>query len=675
METWTLTLVGASGGLALVAAWLYDLAVRGQDPGPAQVVEIAAAIRQGAMAFLRREFTWLSFFVLGVAVLLAVFIGPLTGGAFLLGAVCSGLAGWLSMRAATRASAPTAQAAAKSIGRALRVAFNGGSVLGFTIVGLGALGLVLTLAALQWLLSGDLERVISTVAGFSFGASSVALFARVGGGIYTKGADVGADLVGKVEENIPEDDPRNPAVIADNVGDNVGDIAGMGADLFESNIASIVGAMTIGLAFYGSKGAALPLLFAGMGIIASMIGSLFVRWREGKDETFQQQTHKARGALNTAMWVTVGLVIVGGYFLVRWQLGQMGIYYATVAGIVGGMLIGLSTEYYTSDRNRPVKGIARAAESGAAMNILSGLGVGMLSTAVPILIAAVAIYVANYFGGIYGLGMVAVGLLASLGAVLSVDGYGPVADNAAGLAQMANLGEQARHRSEALDSVGNTTAAISKGFAIASAAFTAFALFWAYTQALKAKGVELSINLLDPHTLIGLFIGGMLPVVFSALALDAVGKAGYEMVKEVRRQFREIAGLREGKAKPDYRRCVDISTRRALRQMVVPGALAVLAPLLVGLLFGPAALGGLLAGAIVTGFLFAVLMANAGGAWDNAKKFIEAGELGGKGSPAHKASVVGDTVGDPFKDTAGPSLNILIKLMSIVALVCVPLFV
>jgi len=638
------------------------------------VVEIAAAIREGAMAFLQRELTWLAFFVVAVAILLAVFIQPLTGGAFFVGAVCSGLAGWMSMRAATRASAPTAQAATHSIGRALRVAFNGGSVLGFTIVGLGALGLVLTLAGLQWAL-GDLRRVIDTVAGFSFGASSVALFARVGGGIYTKGADVGADLVGKLEENIPEDDPRNPAVIADNVGDNVGDIAGMGADLFESNIASIVGAMTIGVVTYGAAGASLPLLFAGMGIVASLIGSFFVRWREGKDDTFQQQTHKARMALNTGMWVTVGLVLVGGYFLVRWQIGNVGVYYATVAGIIGGMLIGLSTEYYTSDRYRPVLKIARAAESGAAMNILAGLGVGMVSTAVPILLAAVAIFVSYRCGGLYGLGMVAVGLLASLGSVLSVDGYGPVTDNAAGLAQMASLGEEARKRSEALDSVGNTTAAISKGFAIASAAFTAFALFWAYTQALKARGVEISMSLQDPNTLIGLFIGGMLPVVFCALALDAVGKAGYDMVKEVRRQFREIVGLREGTAKPDYRRCVDISTRRALRQMVLPGMLAVGAPLLVGLLFGPEALGGLLAGAIVTGFLFAILMANAGGAWDNAKKYIEAGQLGGKGSPTHKASVVGDTVGDPFKDTAGPSLNILIKLMSIVALVCVPLFV
>ncbi|MBC7186702.1 MAG: sodium-translocating pyrophosphatase [Calditrichaeota bacterium] len=675
MDARTLVLAGGAGGIGLVAAWLYDLAVRRQDPGAARVVEIASAIREGAMAFLRREFLWLSFFVVGVAVLLAVFIQPLTGAAFLVGALCSGLSGWLSMRAATRASAPTAQAATQSIGRALRVAFNGGSVLGFTIVGLGALGLVLTLAGLKWALGGDLNGVVNTVAGFSFGASSVALFARVGGGIYTKGADVGADLVGKVEENIPEDDPRNPAVIADNVGDNVGDIAGMGADLFESNIASIVGAMTIGLATYGAAGTALPLLFAGMGIVASLIGSFFVRWKEGKDDTFQQQTHRARMALNTGMWVTVLLVLIGGYFLVRWQIGQVGVYYATVAGIVGGMLIGLSTEYYTSDRNKPVQRIARAAESGAAMNILAGLGVGMLSTAIPILIAAVAIFVAYHFGNVYGLGMVAVGLLASLGAVLSVDGYGPVSDNAAGLAQMADLGEEARRRAEALDSVGNTTAAISKGFAIASAAFTAFALFWAYTQALRAKGVEISMSLQDPNTLIGLFIGGMLPVVFCALALDAVGKAGYEMVKEVRRQFREIPGLRQGTAKPDYRRCVDISTRRALRQMVAPGALAVVAPLVVGLAFGPEALGGLLAGAIVTGFLFAVLMANAGGAWDNAKKYIEAGQFGGKGSAAHKASVVGDTVGDPFKDTAGPSLNILIKLMSIVALVCVPLFV
>lgn len=674
MDTRTLLLAGGAGVIGLAAAWIYSLRVRRQDPGPARVVEIAGAIREGAMAFLRREFLWLSLFVVAVSVLLTLFIQPLTGGAFLGGAICSGLAGWLSMRAATRASAPTAQAATYSIARALRVAFSGGSVLGFTIVGLGAVGLVATLTWLQWALGGDLHRVVDAVAGFSFGASSVALFARVGGGIYTKGADVGADLVGKVEENIPEDDPRNPAVIADNVGDNVGDIAGMGADLFESNIASIVGAMTIGVAVYGAAGAALPLLFAGMGIVASLIGSFFVRWREGKDDTFQQQTHKARMALNTGMWVTVGLVLVGGYFLVRWQIGDVGVYYATVAGIVGGMLIGLSTEYYTSDRNRPVQRIANSAESGAAMNILAGLGVGMLSTAIPILLAAVAIFVAYRFGGLYGLGMVAVGLLASLGSVLSVDGYGPVTDNAAGLAQMANLGEQARNRSEALDSVGNTTAAISKGFAIASAAFTAFALFWAYTQALKTRGVEISMSLLNPDTLIGLFVGGMLPVVFCALALDAVGKAGYEMVKEVRRQFREIAGLREGSAKPDYRRCVDISTRRALRQMVLPGTLAVGAPLLVGLVFGPEALGGLLAGAIVTGFLFAILMADAGGAWDNAKKYIEAGHLGGKGSPAHKAAVIGDTVGDPFKDTAGPSLNILIKLMSIVALVCVPLF-
>ena len=674
MEVGLLWPIGGAGIIAMCFAIYYAHSIKQKSELPEKMNEIVQAIKLGAMTFLNREFKSLIFFVIAIAILLGLVIHPLTAGAFVFGAFCSALAGYLGMRAATSANGPTALEAQNSIGGALRIAFCGGSVLGFSVVGLGLLGLSVALFVLGQFLGGDVTKTIEVVAGFSFGASSVALFARVGGGIYTKAADVGADLVGKVEAGIPEDDPRNPAVVADNVGDNVGDIAGMGADLFESNVASIIGAMTIGVVSFGVAGATLPLMFAALGIFASILGTFFVRWRESKESSFQEQTQKARSALNRGTFITVGLTAIGGYFLVKWQINDVGVYFAALAGVIAGLIIGFITEYYTSDRNKPVKNIAESSQTGPAMTIISGLSVGLVSTALPIIVVAIAIFLAYHFGELFGIAMVAVGLLSSLGMILSVDGYGPITDNAAGIAEMASLGKETRERAEALDSVGNTTAAIGKGFAISSAAFTAFALFWAYAEVIKAKGYSITMSITEPNVLIGLFIGGMLPMLFCAMTLSAVGKAGFEMVSEVRRQFKTIKGLMEGKAKPDYRRCVDISTKRALREMILPGLLAVVSPILVGLILGPEALGGLLAGAVVTGFLLAVMMANAGGAWDNAKKYIEAGNLGGKGSENHKASVVGDTVGDPFKDTSGPSLNILIKLMSIVALVFAPLF-
>ena len=539
----------------------------------------------------------------------------------------------------------------------------------------GLAGVYLILAKI---FGGDIRQVIDVIAGFGFGASSVALFARVGGGIYTKGADVGADLVGKVEVGIPEDDPRNPAVIADNVGDNVGDIAGMGADLFESYIASLIGAMTVGvIVFRDALGAALPFTIQAAGILATIIGIYFVRPSKKKTSSFQEQTKNARKTLNKGTFSSVILATIATYVIMRLIENQlpedgpsaMGLFFATLLGIISGLFIAVITEYYTSDEKAPVRGISTASQTGAATNIIAGLAVGMKSTGLPIIIVGAALFFAHKFAGLFGIPMAAVGLQATIGMVLAVDGYGPITDNAAGIAEMAHMGRETRERAEALDSVGNTTAAIGKGFAISAAAFSTFALFWAYTEVV---GIE-TIPLNAPVVIFGLFIGGLLPVVFSSFSLNAVGKAGFDMVKEVRRQFKEIPGLMEGTAKPDYEKCVDISTRRALREMILPGILAVSSPIVVGFLLGPNALGGMLIGSIVTGFLLAVWMANSGGAWDNAKKYIEAGNLGGKGSESHKAAVVGDTVGDPFKDTAGPSLNILIKLVSIIALIIAPL--
>ncbi|AFA49206.1 sodium-translocating pyrophosphatase [Acetobacterium woodii] len=644
------------GVVALLVALIFAKRVISVDAGTDRMKEIAGYIHEGAMAFLKREYKMIAIFVAVLFVILTVTpgLGITTAICFLVGAIFSILAGFFGMQVATKANVRTANAAQTTgMNKALQVAFSGGAVMGMCVVGLGLIG-VSTL----YLVFGD----VTIVTGFGLGASSIALFGRVGGGIYTKAADVGADLVGKVEAGIPEDDPRNPAVIADNVGDNVGDVAGMGSDLFESYVGSIISAITLGsLALGGFDGILFPMLLAASGIFSSIIGSFFVRGKEGGNP---------QRALDMGTYVSGILVMIAAYVLSNYFTGGLSAFIAIIAGLAVGIIIGKLTEYYTSEHYKPVQHIAQQSETGAATTIISGLAVGMKSTMFPILAMAVAIFVAYSAFGLFGIALAAVGMLSTCGMTIAVDAYGPIADNAGGIAEMSEMPASVREITDKLDAVGNTTAAIGKGFAIGSAALTALALFASYAQTV---GLE-SIDILNPNVIIGMFIGGMLPFLFSALTMEAVGSAANEMIEEVRRQFREFPGIMAGTEKPDYAKCVDISTAAALRQMIVPGLMAVVAPLAMGLILGADALGGLLAGALVTGVLMAIFMANAGGAWDNAKKFIEGGAHGGKGSDAHKAAVVGDTVGDPFKDTSGPSINILIKLMTIVSLVFAPLF-
>ncbi|OLA41568.1 MAG: sodium-translocating pyrophosphatase [Firmicutes bacterium CAG:24053_14] len=645
--------------VALLFAFYKIAFVSKQDAGTERMKEIAAAINDGAKAFLFAEYKILAIFVVVLFIAIGLGLGSwITALCFLFGALFSILAGYIGMNVATKANVRTANAARTSgMNKALSIAFSGGSVMGMCVVGLGLLG-----ASVLFLIFEDTNVLF----GFSLGASSIALFARVGGGIYTKAADVGADLVGKVEAGIPEDDPRNPAVIADNVGDNVGDVAGMGADLFESYVGAIISAMTLGavvVAEFGDLSVIFPLVIAACGILASVIATFFVRGKEGSNP------HKA---LKMGSYVSALLVVIAAIILSKVMLGSYGPAIAIVAGLVVGLVIGIVTEVYTSGDYKFVKKIAQQSETGSATTIISGTAVGMMSTWVPVILICVGIFLAYKFAGLYGIALAAVGMLSTTGITVAVDAYGPIADNAGGIAEMSGLDHSVREITDKLDAVGNTTAAMGKGFAIGSAALTALALFVSFTQATGLTADQVALT--SPTVVIGLLIGGMLPFVFSAMTMDSVSKAAYSMIEEVRRQFREIPGIMEGKAKPDYKTCVAISTTAALKEMLVPGIMAVVAPLAVGLILGSTALAGLLAGSLVSGVMMAMFMSNAGGAWDNAKKYIEEGHHGGKGSDAHKAAVVGDTVGDPFKDTSGPSINILIKLMTVVSTVFAAIF-
>jgi K(+)-stimulated pyrophosphate-energized sodium pump len=686
------TLIAPLGGIvALIFAIVLYYSVKTQSAGNEKMKELSSAIRSGAMAFLKSEYKVLVIFVIVVALLL--FIASKIpefnmhwglSVAFVVGAIFSAISGNIGMRTATMANARTAEGSKKDVSKGLSIAFSSGAVMGMCVVGLGVLGI----AGLYYLFNnlipdellfegfGTLSKdviITNILFGFGFGASSIALFARVGGGIYTKSADVGADLVGKVEAGIPEDDPRNPAVIADQVGDNVGDVAGMGADLFESYVDSIIATMALGavaggfaINSYGDMAVFLPLIIAGMGIFASIIGTLVVILGGGRN---------IYGALRNSLFVSTILTAIFAGIATWYIIGEMEPFYAMVAGLVAGIVIGLSTEYFTSEKNRPAKKIAESSKTGPATVVIQGMQVGMLSTVIPVIAVVVAMLVAHELASFYGVAISAVGMLSILGVSLATDCYGPVADNAQGISEMAGMGKEVRERTEQLDAVGNTTAAMGKGFAIGSAAITSLALIFTYIITAKSLGANIVLTLEDPYLVSGIFIGAMLPFVFSALTLGAVGKAAYAMVEEVRYQFKKFNLLKSSKNKPDYERCVKISTNRALKEMIVPSLMAVVSPIIVGLVLKPTGLAGLLIGSIATGFLLAVFLANAGGAWDNAKKYVESGNLGGKGSDAHKATIIGDTVGDPCKDTSGPSLNILIKLMSIVSLVFLPLII